>query len=320
MTLPFLKSLRNALPNAHISILASKLNYKILLKQPYIDEILIWPSGFYPFTMHSLINKIRNSHFDLIIDPVITHELKLPLLNDFFRSKYQIGFEIEGRSVFYNLPCPEISAEKHIIEYHRDLIEKLGFSLTASLPEIFIEKDEKIKAIKILERKGLKKEDVIIAIHPGGYYKSQKWPPEKFGIVAQKLINETDAKILIICSEKEYDSAMIINDIAGGKGSILHNLDLREFLSVLGLTRLLLCNNSAPLHLAAALGVPTVSTMGPTIPYLWWPLGENQVVVREDGIFDGYPEKLKSVFRDVKGIPVDLYYQAVKKQLKDILK
>ena len=43
-----------------------------------------------------------------------------------------------------------------------------------------------------------------------------------------------------------------------------------------------MCNNSGPLHLAAALGVPTVSMMGPTDPVLWWPNGDDQIVIRKD--------------------------------------
>jgi ADP-heptose:LPS heptosyltransferase len=45
--------------------------------------------------------------------------------------------------------------------------------------------------------------------------------------------------------------------------------------------QLLICNNSGPLHIASGLGVPTVSTMGPTVPQLWRPLGKDHIVIRK---------------------------------------
>jgi len=59
-------------------------------------------------------------------------------------------------------------------------------------------------------------------------------------------------------------------------------LGLRGVMAALNRCNLLLCNNSGPLHVASALGVPTVSTMGPTIPHLWWPIGGIHTVLRKD--------------------------------------
>ena len=57
---------------------------------------------------------------------------------------------------------------------------------------------------------------------------------------------------------------------------------MKDLAYLLSTCDLLICNNSGPLHLAAALGVPTVSMMGPTDPVLWRPNGDNQIVVRKD--------------------------------------
>jgi len=60
--------------------------------------------------------------------------------------------------------------------------------------------------------------------------------------------------------------------------------DIRRFAALLSCCRLLVCNNSGPLHVASALGIPTVSFMGPTEKTLWLPLGERHVVLRIDDL------------------------------------
>jgi heptosyltransferase-2 len=60
------------------------------------------------------------------------------------------------------------------------------------------------------------------------------------------------------------------------------NQPLGDLLALFQSCHLLICNNSGPLHVATALGTPTVSTMGPTIPERWWPQGEDHLVLRKD--------------------------------------
>jgi ADP-heptose:LPS heptosyltransferase len=66
------------------------------------------------------------------------------------------------------------------------------------------------------------------------------------------------------------------------KPEILIGLSLDRLTALISLLGLLVCNNSGPLHIACAVKTPTVSTMGPTEPELWWPAGEENVVIRRE--------------------------------------
>jgi ADP-heptose:LPS heptosyltransferase len=59
-------------------------------------------------------------------------------------------------------------------------------------------------------------------------------------------------------------------------------LPLDKVAALIALLKLFIANNSGPLHIACALNVPTVSTMGPTNPFLWWPQGKNHIVVKKE--------------------------------------
>lgn len=98
--------------------------------------------------------------------------------------------------------------------------------------------------------------------------------------------------------------------------TILSDLTLRDFMAALSYCTLLLCNNSGPLHIATALQIPTVSTMGPTEPSRWWPQGDTHLVLRKDldcsPCRRGYCENHDCM----KLITTDDFLSAVQKQLR----
>ena len=91
-----------------------------------------------------------------------------------------------------------------------------------------------------------------------------------------------DIKIIIIGTEKEEP---LINAIAGEQSDKIEKSigkSLKENMELIASSQLLVCNNSGLLHIANALDIPTVSTMGPTNATRWWPLGQNNIVIRKE--------------------------------------
>jgi len=92
--------------------------------------------------------------------------------------------------------------------------------------------------------------------------------------------------VVLLGGEKErWLNKGIYNGIKGKKPiNLTGTTNLREFMAVISLSSLLVCNNSGPLHIAVALDVPTVSLMGPSIPHLWKPWGDarKHIVIRKD--------------------------------------
>jgi len=112
---------------------------------------------------------------------------------------------------------------------------------------------------------------VIININSGELSSQRKWPPESFSAIINKLLD--DYKFEIILTGNADESAMIDNLLAGlsnhGAGRVKNAaglLTLRELLELLANGRLLLTNDSGPLHLAVLMGTPVVALFGPTHP------------------------------------------------------
>jgi ADP-heptose:LPS heptosyltransferase len=206
----------------------------------------------------------------------------------------RIGFGGGGREVFYSLPGPEPDEGVHFLTNNERLLAALGVEAPSIPPRLGLPPRDPPAALRTL------------GIQPGGFYPAQRWPFERWVELVSGLLRSggvTSAVLLLAPADGE---ALVRAWESGCPGQpVARPADAWELaLAIRGLD-VLLCNNSGPLHVAGALGVPTLSTMGPTDPVRWWPVGLHQVVVRSpDGTIEGIGlEQMRSGWEDlVKGL------------------
>jgi heptosyltransferase-2 len=273
-----LRALKRAYPQARITVLASERNYEILTHNPHVDEILIYHGILW------LISAIRPRGYDLVIDPFLTYELRQAFMTYLSGGKYRIGFEAAGREIFFNLKGPAASTPKRMVEHLLDLVEQLGGNRKSCVPEIFLTEEEEEWASEVLSNKGIDEYELIVAIHPGAYYPSQRWPTERFGELARRILERYEVKVILLGSRDEKALVKKVKEIAGKGIQDLSGLRLRKLIVLLSKCDLMICNNSGPLHIASALKVRTVSMIGPTVTPLWLPYGKYDVVINK-GLF-----------------------------------
>ena len=326
MTTPIFRALKEKWPDAQITVLANPVNKNIVINNPFIDCILVYDRENEHKSLNnrlSFFNDIRKSEFDLVIDPYLDYELNTSFITRIVGSKYRLGFEFAGREFFYNIryasnTFPVSTDKKHMIDYNLDLLSCLGIEAQKRQPEIFLSTDEKGNASKLLRKNGVNPEKRIIGIHPGGHYESQRWPIKEFAAISDYLITSYGIKVILFAGKEEKRLISEFKDYAVKTPIILEDLNLREFMSTLSYCSLFLCNNSGPLHIATALNIPTVSTMGPTIPYHWWPRGDNHIVLRKDLDCSPCKKGICETHECMKLITTDEFLAAVTSQLKDL--
>jgi heptosyltransferase-2 len=106
----------------------------------------------------------------------------------------------------------------------------------------------------------------IVAINPGATYGSAKrWYPERFAAVADSLAEEWGARVVVLGSAAEAPLAGEIEAAARrGVANMAGKTTVREMMAFLSLSSFLVTNDSGPMHIGAALGVPLVAIFGPT--------------------------------------------------------
>lgn len=311
LTSGIFKGLKRKYPGAKIIVLASGRNRDVIQNNPYIDEILIYRG------LRWFIQEFRKKHIDLAVDLFYTYELKQPFLAYISGAKYRMGFEEAGREIFFNIKGPKIYPRRQMLDHIFELVDVVGIDVKNSEPQIYLSEDEIRRAKDFLISKSIEPDDLKVAIHPGAYYPSQRWAAEGFAEVAKKLTKKDGVKVILFGDKKEEGLLRRIENDVGGKDiKMFSDLGLRQFISLLSQCNLLICNNSGALHIASALKIPTVSTMGPTDSILWWPRGENHIVIKKDLSCSSCNLAICNRHDCMKLITVDEVMQAVETQIK----
>lgn len=272
---PLLEALREDLPLAGLSVLASEANAPVLEGFPGIERVYALPRSGRAAALAGL----QRRGFDLVIDPSWEYGMDWPLLARRLGGRWRLGLDWSGRALWYNLrvpgPLPPAPAAELMLELCR---RGLGLPLRSRPPRLHLREGEKAAARRRLAEAGLDPGRPLVLAHPGGHYPEQRWAIEGFAAVAELL--SSSWQVLLAGGPSEEPLLRRASALAPGARALAFP-SLREFMAALSCARLLVCNNSGPMHLACALGVRTLSLMGPTDPVLWSPPAPHRVLRRD---------------------------------------
>jgi lipopolysaccharide heptosyltransferase II len=283
LSTPAFRAIKAALPEVHLTVMASPANAPVLKNNPDVDEVIVYDRSAGLPVKKKFIGGLRSRHFDLAVDPYTDYELKTAWLAGMSGAVHRIGHAAFGREIFFNSPSQEIDGEKHFVYSALDLLKRIDISSENREPAIYLGADEEAWAdqwVKENEFEGKK----IVAIHPGAYYETQRWLPEYYAGLIDMIRRKTPLEVVLLGG---LPDAIVIEDIlAGRKPPVCVSVqdDIRKFFAILSQCRLLVCNNSGPLHCAVALGIPTISFIGPTVKERWMPIGDIHRVLRKDDL------------------------------------
>lgn len=258
-----------ALPSA-LHLLYPQAVIDIRVREPYIPLFESHPD------VHQAFSSVAQwGDYDLVIDPVLDYPLYPAKQAAAVGGRWTLGFDVAGRGAFFSLPVMPAHADESFLASLTRLLRPLGFTGEVSPPRLYVSEVERSAARSKVGR------GEFVVMHPGAFYASQRWPAASFAAVADSLL-ETGTEVVLIGSEGERALVQEVFDMIKHRQGLLQMCGepLRMVMSVMAEASAALCNNSGPLHLAGALGVPTVSTLGPTNPVVWWPVGERQIVLK----------------------------------------
>ncbi len=255
-------------------------------QQSHLDDIIIDDHkdihrgirGFF-----RLIRGIRSRKFDVCVLLRPTFRLAFALFLSGIR--YRIGTGYRLYQIFFNRKIYQHRKKnlKHESDYNMDMLQPLGIRAQRILPKVYLSRDEEGLADLILEESGIKEEDLVLAIHPGSGNSSLNLPVKKYAQVADRLIEDMRAKVIITGTENEEGVASLMEGYMLNKAiNLVGRTSLRQLASLLKKVDVLISNSTGPMHLSAALGTPTVAVFCPIFaagPIRWGPWGDGHQVI-----------------------------------------
>lgn len=281
LSTPLIRATKRAFPSARLFLLSIPSVAGALAHNPNLAQVITYDKrgedrGFKGFV--KVGKRLREVGFDLALIP--HRSLRSALLAKCAGIRERIGFD---RSAGFFLLTKRVTYRGGIHELERNLslLHPLGVRPRPTPPELFPSDEEKKGAEAFLEEAGLSPQDGLVGISPGSFWPSKRWPKERFAQLGRRIV-ENGGEVLLLGSSRERCVCEAISSLMG-EGAIVAagKLSLLESTWLLTKCRVLVANDSAPLHMASAMGTPVVALFGPTVPeFGFGPWGQGEIVQR----------------------------------------
>ena len=269
MSLPALRAIRERFSTARISVLAKPWVADLYGRETFIDEIVLY-SGQSPWrTGHEL----RSRHFDCAI--LLQNAFEAAWIAWLARIPTRIGYKRDGRQLLLTraVDVPKRGEiPRHERFYYLELLRRAG--LIQALPT-----SDEIRLQRTPSPNGKR----VIGVSPGAAYGTAKrWLPERFAEAAGAIATARGASIALFGSKTERDLCQEVAERLKGQEvtNFAGQTTLSQFIDLASGCELFLTNDSGSMHIASALGVPTVAIFGATDDTTTGPTGSNARVVR----------------------------------------
>lgn len=270
LTTPLIHTLRDRFPDAYIAYLGDKNGVSLLEQNPYLDEIFsIDFSRNTVLQQLGLFYRLNRKHFDLVID--LFCNPRSALLSFATQAPVRVGGNLPGRGKLYTIRIKDDGIPKSAVEFHYQSLKAAGIEPKYFAPEIFLTEDEKKESRRYLEWQGIDFSKPIVALHPGGTWPAKLWPAERFADLADLLVAKMHAQIILTKGPRDGEAAGKVESAVVGGVLSLPVLPLRQLAAILSLCAACVANDSGPMHIAAAVGTPTIGLFGPGEENIWFP-------------------------------------------------
>ncbi|MCL4490722.1 MAG: glycosyltransferase family 9 protein [Nitrospirae bacterium] len=169
----------------------------------------------------------------------------------------------------------------HGIEARLNLISQIGAGTNNKTTSVYLDGGDREPASSFLENNGIKKDSLLIGLHPGAQKPFKCWPPERFVELGRLLAGRFGCRIVVTGNRGEKPLADKIASEIEGAVSAAGRLTLRETAAVIEKVNVFITNDTGPMHIAFALKIPTVALFSPTDPKLCGPCQAKGAVVIE---------------------------------------
>jgi heptosyltransferase-2 len=290
MAIPALEVVRRTRPGDEICVLARPAIADLFSGQPFADRILHYEfRGSHRGWLgrEKLISELRKEKFDIAV-----------LLQNAFEAAWlawragipeRIGYARDARGPLLTkaIRVPqEGEIPKHESHYYLELLHRAGWcEASPAIPQIRLSISEAARtgAESALLRAGARENARRCAIAPGASYGAAKcWPPERFALLADRLISESGADVIFFGTPNEKEIAARIRSTMKARAiSLVGETSMRDLAALFASCSVFIGNDSGAMHVAAAAGLPVIGIFGSTDPEGTAPVTEQFMLIRE---------------------------------------
>ncbi|HET9869513.1 MAG TPA: glycosyltransferase family 9 protein [bacterium] len=321
LSLPVFQTLRAAFPKAKITALVSPYAKEIVQGHPAVDSVELLHPGEGFLSLQSRFRKLAPDVF-LALYPrpavaLAAWAARVPL-------RVGTAFRWYGFTFNEKIRAHRSACERHEADYNLDLARVLGVERTADRILVPVPAADQAFADDLLKEKGVPKAARFVAVHPGHKGSALNWSPRRYAEVVTRLL-VGGRRVVLTAGPDETALMARVADFLGPEAKrrkpvmLIGECGLKQLAGVYRRADVFLSGSTGTMHLAAAVGTPTVALFCPipaTTPVRWGPWGNRATVLMPEGLT--CPDCQRGFCRrhdPMDGIPVERVLEALKPYL-----
>jgi len=288
LSTPVLKALREHFPTSYIAMMVAPATRSLVEGNPYLDEVIVLDKAGRHRGMVAtwrLARALRQKRFDVAV--ILHPTVRVHLLCFLAGIRERIGYDRKAPYFLTRiLPHKKQEGRKHELEYNFDLLRPLGIETVEREMFMPVPPDAQRFVAQRLEEAGVDGRRVLVAVNPAASDPSRRWPVEKFAELIDRLGQAGDVSILVVAHSANRDlTRKLLSLIRVSAVDLTGAFDLVQLAGLFKRCRLLISNDSGPVHLAVAVSTPVIAIFGRNqaglSPERWRPLGPRDVAVHK---------------------------------------
>lgn len=332
LTVPFLRNLRRAYPEARIDMLVGPISGEVISECPYVDNFIIFDTTRkhkYENTrterksFFSYVKILKNQNYDKAF--VLKRSLSSALLVFLAGIRERIGFDTEHRGF---LLTKKVKYEKNIheVESFLDVLKADGIELTDNYLENWVSKCSQDKIDDIFHSLKISDNPKVL-IHATSGNVNKHWKSNYFAEVIEYLANVKHCQIFYMGTSSDYAMYNKIHshikaDLKVKPVNLCGELSIQDSLALMSRMNFVVGVDSGNLHMAASLNIPVIGIYGPMSPAKWKAYGDTHTALYSDRscVPCGLSKKCTIDNQCLKDITPDMIIEHCNKQLEDKIK
>ncbi len=294
MSMPAISALHDLFPDAEFTLLAGAPSRALIPHLRSIERV-IWLD--LPWAqrgvkridwseLRRVLAEIRRADFDLVID--LRGDFRNILLSLFMGRGYRVGFGCSGCGYLLDREIPS-GEDRHQVEHALDAARALGATAGEVRFDLAVFEEDRRSVDDRLADLGVEGNRFMV-MHPGAQWAGRQWTVSGYAEIADRAIRVLDLPVVMTGIARESGLCrQVMERMDDNPIDLTDQISFGEFLALLSRAHLFFGVDSGPMHLAAALGVPTVVLFGTGDPHAIGPYGAGHVVVSEGHRFPCSP-------------------------------
>lgn len=274
-----LDNLKSHFPSVKIDYLTEEFIRPAIEFHPDINKTITMGKSEFPL---KVAWRLRKEKYDMILD--LWSNPRTAQITFLSGVKYRAGFAYRGRKYAYNILATSGRGEVHSAEHNLEILKAIGVPVVSKKVQYFVSGKAESSG-KSFIKENFSADEKIIGIIPAGGWDSKRCDAVKWVEICGAISEKYKSKFLILWGPGDEKDAFYIKNKLPALTVLAPKTDLTQMTGLIKNCDIIIANDSGPMHISAALGIPTLGIFGPTNPKAHGPYSSNSGYVIKDDLF-----------------------------------